>query len=218
LLSWSSGKDSAWTLHELRQRDDVEVVGLLTTVTDAHERVSMHGVRTALLEAQAKVTGLELWKVALPSPCTNEDYAAAMRRVLARAVDESVEAVAFGDLFLEDVRAYREEQMAPTGLEAWFPLWGRPTTELARAMLASGLRARLTCIDPRQVDRSLAGHAFDERLLSELPPAADPCGENGEFHTFVHAGPMFAHDVPIVLGETIERDGFVFTDLLPGGS
>lgn len=215
LLSWSSGKDSAWTLQALRAREDVELVGLLTTLTTEHDRVSMHGVRTALCEAQAAAAELELWKVVIPSPCSNEDYEAAMARVLERARAAQVDAVAFGDLFLADVRAYRERQMADTGIETWFPLWGQDTTELARAMQAGGLEARLTCVDPRQLDRSFSGRPFDAAFLAELPAGVDPCGENGEFHTFVHAGPMFRAPVPITVGETVERGGFVFTDLAP---
>jgi uncharacterized protein (TIGR00290 family) len=215
LLAWSSGKDSAWTLHALSRRADVEVAGLLTTVNAAYDRVAMHGVRRTLLEEQARAAGLPLWPVPIPSPCPNEVYEAAMAAVLRRARDEGVEAVAFGDLFLEDVRRYRERQMAGTGLELLFPLWGRPTAALAEEMLDGGLRARLTCVDPRALAPGFAGREFDRALLAELPPAVDPCGENGEFHTFAWAGPMFTRPVRVRAGEVVTRDGFVFADLLP---
>lgn len=215
LLSWSSGKDAAWTLHVLRQRGDVDVVGLLTTVNATHERVAMHAVREELLERQANAAGLPLWKVAIPYPCPNDAYERAMAAACARAVGEGITRVAFGDLFLEDVRAYREQKLANTGLAPLFPLWGRDTRDLALEMLAGGLRARLTCVDPKQIDKAFAGRAFDERLLAELPPSADPCGERGEFHTFCHAGPMFSAPIAVVGGEVVERDGFVFADLLP---
>ena len=214
LLAWSSGKDSAWSLHVLRQRDDVEVVGLLTTISDAHDRVAMHAVRRALLEAQARAAGLPLWPVRIPSPCSNEQYERAMGEVVASARAAGLRAIAFGDLFLEDVRRYRERQMAPTGLDLLFPLWGRPTEALAREMLAGGLRARITCVDPRVLPAAFAGRAFDEALLGDLPPGVDPCGENGEFHTFAWDGPMFTAPVRVRGGEVVERDGFVFADLL----
>jgi uncharacterized protein (TIGR00290 family) len=215
LLSWSSGKDSAWSLHVLRSDPRFEVVGLLTTLNESAERVSMHAVRERLLEDQAEAAGLPLQKVQLPWPCSNEDYEARMNAALAEVREQGIEVVAFGDLFLEDVRNYREERMADTGLEVHFPLWGKKTPQLAREMVAAGLRARLTCVDPRQIDRAFCGRAFDADLLDALPPSADPCGENGEFHTFAWSGPMFAHDVRITGGDTIERDGFVYTDLLP---
>jgi uncharacterized protein (TIGR00290 family) len=215
LLAWSSGKDSAWSLHVLRQRDDVDVVGLLTTISEAHDRVAMHAVRRALLEAQARAAGLPLWPVHIPSPCSNERYERAMGEVIASARAAGVRAIAFGDLFLEDVRRYRERQMASTGLELLFPLWGRPTDALAREMLAGGLRARITCVDPRALPASFAGRAFDEALLRDLPPGVDPCGENGEFHTFAWDGPMFKAPVRVRSGEVVEREGFVFADLLP---
>ncbi|HVR70474.1 MAG TPA: ATP-binding protein [Vicinamibacteria bacterium] len=214
LLAWSSGKDSAWTLHVLRQRRDVEVVGLLTTLSEAHDRVAMHAVRRALLEAQARAAGLPVTLVRIPSPCTNAEYEAAMGAALASARADGVRGVAFGDLFLEDVRRYREGQMAATGLEPVFPLWQRPTDTLAREMLAGGLRATLTCVDPRTLAPSFAGRAFDASLLGDLPPGVDPCGENGEFHTFAWDGPMFREPVPVRGGEVVERDGFVFADLL----
>ena len=215
LLAWSSGKDSAWSLHVLRQREDVEVVGLLTTLNEAYDRVAMHAVRRVLLEAQAEAAGLPLHTVSIPSPCSNEQYEAAMGEAVARARDEGVQGIAFGDLFLEDVRRYRERQMAPTGLECVFPLWQRPTALLAREMIAGGLRAHLTCVDPRALPASFAGRPFDATLLADLPPGVDPCGENGEFHSFAWDGPMFAHPVPVRGGEVVERDGFVFADLRP---
>jgi uncharacterized protein (TIGR00290 family) len=215
LLAWSSGKDSAWSLHLLRQRDDVEVVGLLTTINEVHDRVAMHAVRRVLLEAQARAASLPLWPVPIPSPCSNEQYERAMGEAIAAAVAAGVRAVAFGDLFLEDVRRYRERQMAGTGLELLFPLWGRPTAALALEMVAGGLRARITCVDPRVLPATFAGRAFDRALLDELPTGVDPCGENGEFHTFAWDGPMFEAPVPIRGGEVVERDGFVFADLLP---
>jgi uncharacterized protein (TIGR00290 family) len=214
LLAWSSGKDSAWSLHVLRQSPDVEVVGLLTTFSEAYDRVAMHAVRHALVEAQAAAADLPLTVVPIPSPCPNEVYEAAMARAMAAARERGVEAVAFGDLYLEDVRRYRETRMEGTGLRPLFPLWGRPTRALAREMIAGGLRARLTCVDPRVIPASLAGRAFDETLLADLPPGADPCGENGEFHTFAWDGPMFRRPVPVRLGEIVSRDGFVFADLL----
>jgi uncharacterized protein (TIGR00290 family) len=215
LLAWSSGKDSAWSLHALRRQEDVEVVGLLTTVNESFGRVAMHAVRRELLDAQARAAGLPLVVVPIPYPCPNEVYEAAMARAVAEARAAGVEAVAFGDLFLEDVRRYREERMAAAGLGLLFPLWGRPTRALAEEMLDGGLRARLTCVDPRQLDPSFAGRAFDRDLLAALPPAVDPCGERGEFHTFAWDGPMFDRPVGITLGDVVTRDGFVFADLLP---
>lgn len=213
LLCWSSGKDSAWTLHALRARDDVEVVGLLTTVNETHERVAMHAVRRALLAAQADAADLPLTEVPIPAECTNEQYDAAMAAALEGARAAGVEQVAFGDLFLEDIRRYREERMRGTGLEPIFPLWGEPTSDLIERMLASGLRARVTCVDPRRMPESLCGAEIDRGFLDALPESVDPCGENGEFHSFAFAGPMFREDVPIERGETVHRDGFVFTDL-----
>jgi uncharacterized protein (TIGR00290 family) len=213
LLCWSSGKDSAWTLHVLRQRGEVEVVGLLTTINTAYERVAMHAVRVALLEAQADAVGLPLWQVPIPSPCSNQEYEAAMGKAIQRALDAGITAMAFGDLFLEDVRRYREQQLAGTGLTPIFPIWGLPTDTLARDMVAAGLRARLTCVDPKQLPASFAGREFDAALLADFPPEVDPCGERGEFHTFAYAGPMFRRPVPIQTGDIVARDGFVFADL-----
>ncbi len=216
LLAWSSGKDSAWSLQVLRAAGEVEVVGLLTTINEAVDRVAMHAVRSELLRAQAAAAGLPLWPVPIPWPCSNAAYEAAMAAALDRARGEGVEAVAFGDLILEDIRRYREERMGPTGLKPLFPLWGRPTAPLAREMIAGGLRARLTCVDPRSLEAGFAGRDFDAALLAELPATVDPCGERGEFHTFAYDGPMFARPIPIRSGEVVARDGFVFADLVPG--
>ena len=213
LVSWSSGKDSAWTLHVLRTDPSVELVGLLTTVNTTHDRVAMHAVRRELLEAQARAAGLPLRIVPLPWPCPNEAYEEAMRKAMAQAEAEGVTHVAFGDLFLEDVRAYRIEKLRQTRLEPIFPIWGQPTADLARRMVDAGVEAVLTCVDPRKLDRSFAGRRFDHGLLDDLPPGVDPCGENGEFHTFVLAGPMLRGRVLVSVGEIVERDGFVFADL-----
>jgi uncharacterized protein (TIGR00290 family) len=212
LLSWSSGKDSAWSLHVLRQQR-VEVVGLLTTVNETFGRVAMHAVRETLLEKQADAAGVPLWKVPIPHRCSNDDYEKAMAGVIERARSEGITAVAFGDLFLADIRAYREKQLAGTGIEPLFPIWGLPTAALAREMVAAGVRARITCVDPKQMPRRFVGRVFDGDLLDELPETVDPCGERGEFHTFCYAGPMFREPVDVALGETTERDGFVFADL-----
>jgi uncharacterized protein (TIGR00290 family) len=214
LLAWSSGKDSAFALHVLRERG-VEVTGLLTTISDASDRVAMHDVRSDLLRAQADAVGLPLVEVRIPSPCPNEAYEAAMVEALAAARARGTTAVAFGDLFLQDVRRYREERMAGTGLRALFPLWGWPTDELSQEMLAAGQKAVLTCVDPRLLPRELAGRAFDASLLRSLPPGVDPCGENGEFHSFAWDGPAFRQPVPVRVGEIAERDGFVYADVLP---
>jgi uncharacterized protein (TIGR00290 family) len=215
LLSWSSGKDSAWALHVLRAGREVDVVGLLCTLAAGHERVTMHGVRRALLEAQAAAVELPLWAVELPSPCPNAAYEQAMRTTLARAAGAGIEAIAFGDLFLEDIRQYREDRLAGTGIRPLFPLWGIPTGTLARDMLAAGVRAHLTCLDPARLPPSWAGRPWDESFLAELPAGVDPCGERGEFHTFVSAGPIFRTPVAVRGGAVTARDGFVFADLLP---
>jgi uncharacterized protein (TIGR00290 family) len=214
LLSWSSGKDSAWALELLRRDPSIEVCALLTTLNQQFDRVAMHGTRRAVLEAQAREAGLPLWVVPLPWPCTNDEYEQRMAEACRRAVSEGITAVAFGDLFLHDVRAYREKQLTGTGLEPLFPLWQIPTDELARQMIASGLRARLACVDARQISAEFAGREFDLNLLADLPQAADPCGERGEFHTCVYAGPMFSAPLAIETGEVVDRDGFVYTDLL----
>ena len=213
LLAWSSGKDSAWALHTLRQEAGIEIVGLLTTLTADYQRVAMHAVRERILDAQAAAAGAPVHKVFLPSPCSNEAYAALMGDALARHAGTGLAAVAFGDLFLEEIRAYREAQLARAGLAAMFPLWGRDTGALAREMIAGGLRAIVTCVDPRQLDAAFAGRAFDDRFLADLPPGVDPCGERGEFHTCVTAGPMFTRPIPVSPGEVVRRDGFVFADL-----
>ena len=214
LMAWSSGKDSAWALHRLRA--ETEVVALLTTFNRAFDRVAMHGVRRELVEAQADAVGLPLIDVPLPWPCANEDYEAAMAAALARAKAEyAVTHVAFGDLFLEDVRRYRESRMQGTGLEPLFPLWRLPTESLARDMVREGLQARITCVDPRRLDPAFAGRAFGHDFLDELPEDVDPCGEHGEFHSFVHAGPMFSGPIPVKPGPVVTRDGFVFADLVP---
>jgi uncharacterized protein (TIGR00290 family) len=215
LLAWSSGKDSAWTLHTLRSGGDVAVVALLTTLREDADRVSMHAVRRTLLEAQARAAGVPLWTIPLPHPCPNAVYEARMAEAMARATAEGITRVAFGDLFLEDVRAYRLRTLAGTGLTPLFPLWGRPTDALARDMLAGGLEATITCLDPSKLDPRWVGHRFDGPFLDQLPAGVDPCGENGEFHTFCHGGPMFAAPIPVVRGEILERDGFWFADLTP---
>jgi len=217
ILSWSSGKDSAWCLHVLRQERQVEVVALVTTFNEAADRVAMHAVRRQLVDAQAAAAGLPLWQVNLPWPCSNDEYELRLQRIIARAKEEGITHFAFGDLFLEDIRAYRERQLAGSGITPLFPLWGPPsaTPQLADAMLAGGLRAVITCVDPKQLDGCFVGRDFNTQLLGDLPAGVDPCGERGEFHTFCHAGPMFANDLPIRLGERIERDGFHFADVLP---
>ena len=214
LVSWSSGKDSAWLVHVLRSNPNVELAALLTTVNESAKRVAMHAVREELLEAQAEALGLPLWKVPIPSPCPNEIYEQAMGRAVARAVGEGFTHVAFGDLFLEDVRRYREERLAHTGLTPLFPLFNADTTALAREMIAAGLGARLTCVNPKVLDRSFAGREFDADLLRDLPASVDPCGERGEFHSFAYRGPMFSRPIPIESGIIVERDGFVFADLI----
>jgi uncharacterized protein (TIGR00290 family) len=215
LVAWSSGKDSAWALHEVRRASEVEVASLLTTVTAEFRRVSMHAVRETLLDRQAEALGLQCHKVRIPWPCPNERYEREVDRALAEARAGGVSRVVFGDLFLADVRAYREAKMAGSGIEPLFPLWGRDTTQLARDMLAGGIQATLTCVDPLRLDRSFAGRVFNEALLAALPAGVDPCGENGEFHTFVSAGPMFRVPLEVVAGEVVEREGFVFADVLP---
>jgi uncharacterized protein (TIGR00290 family) len=215
LLAWSSGKDSAFALHVLRRSEDAEVVGLLTTINEAFDRVAMHAVRHSLLRAQAEAVGLPLLPVRIPWPCPNEAYERAMAEALAEARGQGITAVAFGDLFLADVRRYREERMAGTGLRPLFPLWERETRALAEEMIASGQKAVLTCVDPRVLPVSFAGRAFDEALLRDLPTGVDPCGEKGEFHTFVAAGPMLKRRIPIRVGDVVEREGFAFADLLP---
>jgi uncharacterized protein (TIGR00290 family) len=213
LISWSSGKDSAWTLHKMRQSGEYEIAGLLTTMNAAFDRVAMHGTRRALVEAQAEAAGLPLRTIPLPWPCSNEQYESAMRAACAEAVADGIEAIAFGDLFLEDVRRYREEKLAGTGLTPVFPLWGLPTRALAREMIAGGLRARIVCVDPRKLPREFAGRDLDESALEAMPADIDPCAERGEFHTVAYAGPMFRYEIRVENGEVVERDGFVFADV-----
>jgi uncharacterized protein (TIGR00290 family) len=213
LISWSSGKDSAWTLHVLRQSGEYEIAGLLTTMNAEFDRVAMHGTRRELVEAQAEAAGLPLVTVPLPWPCSNERYEAAIREACVRAVADGVDVMAFGDLFLEDVRKYREDKLAGSGLTPVFPLWGRPTRELVQEMLAGGVKARIVCVDPKKLPKEFAGRDLDESLLNSMPEDVDPCAENGEFHTVAYAGPMFRREIPVESGEVVERDGFVFADL-----
>jgi uncharacterized protein (TIGR00290 family) len=218
LVSWSSGKDSAWTLYRLQQDPEVEIGALLTTFNAAAERVAMHAVRADLVRAQAAAVGVPLWEVPLPSPCSNAEYEARMAAAVERARGEGFTHVAFGDLFLEDVRRYREERLAGTGLTPVFPVWGVETASLARDMIDAGVRAILTCVDPRHLDAGFAGRDYDRTLLADLPAGVDPCGERGEFHTFVWDGPMFRSPLPVRRGVSVERDGFVFADLLAAGA
>lgn len=214
-LSWSSGKDSAWALQVALECGEFEVVALLTTVNATHGRVAMHAVRESLLDAQAEAVGLPLVKVSIPSPCPNAIYEAAMRKAMEQARAAGVTHAVFGDLFLEDIRAYRQKNLAACGMTPVFPLWKLDTRKLAQEMMAAGLGAYLTCIDPKKLAPSFAGRLFDARLLADLPAGVDPCGENGEFHTFAFSGPMFRLPIPVEVGEIMERDGFVFADLLP---
>jgi uncharacterized protein (TIGR00290 family) len=215
LLAWSSGKDSAWSLQLLRLDPRVRVVGLLTTVNPGPDRVAVHAVRRVLLEAQAEAAELPLWRVEIPSPCPNDVYEAAMGAAFAKARQQGIRGVAFGDLFLEDIRRYRERQMEASGLRPLFPLWGLPTRPLAEEMIDGGLQARLTCVNSRLLPGAFAGRAFDRGLLQDLPPDVDPCGERGEFHTFAWDGPMFRRPITIEAGEVVSRDGFVYADLRP---
>ena len=213
-MSWSSGKDSAYALAVASKRTDLEIVALLTTVTDTYGRVSMHGVREELLHAQARATGLPLVQVRIPAPCSNAEYEERIGAALAGALAGGVDTMVFGDLYLADIRAYREKQLAKVGMRAEFPLWKMDTRALAREMIEAGVRAVLTCVDPKQIPKELAGRDFDESLLADLPATADPCGENGEFHTFAHAGPALREPVALRRGDVVERDGFVFADLM----
>ncbi len=213
-MSWSSGKDSTYALHALRDDPDVDVTGLLVTVNAVADRVAMHAVRRSLVEAQANRLGLPLHVVELPAPCSDEVYESRMAATVDSARREGVEAMAFGDLFLDDVRAYREQALAGTGVQPLFPIWGRPTDKLAGEMIAGGVRAVLTCVDPTKLPVSFAGRDFDDRLLSDLPPDVDPCGERGEFHTFVWDGPGFTKPIDVQRGENVARDGFVFCDVM----
>lgn len=218
LLSWSGGKDAAWTLHALRQRDDVEVVGLLTTLTEGYDRIAMQGIRRELLHAQAAAAGLPVIEAWMPQRSSNEVYESVFAKALgeAQARWPGLRDIAFGDLFLEDIRAYRDALCARHGWRPHYPLFGADTAMLARTMIAGGLRAWLTCVDTQQLDAAFSGRAFDVALLDELPPACDPCGERGEFHTLVVEGPMFAAPLRVMRGETVLRDGrFAYTDFLP---
>jgi uncharacterized protein (TIGR00290 family) len=212
-MAWSTGKDSAWAL-DVARRQGLEIVALLTTLNSQFKRVAMHGVREELLDAQARALGLPLVKVPLPWPCPNEAYEQAMSAALEKAKGDGITHMIFGDLFLEDIRKYREEKLRPTGIEPVFPLWGLETGELARQMTAAGLRAYLACVDPKQIPARFAGRVFDAQLLSELPPGVDPCGENGEFHTFAFEGPMFRESIEVEPGKIVEREGFVYADLM----
>lgn len=214
-LSWSSGKDSAWALHLLRQNAGVEVAALITTFNAAANRVAMHAVRRELVEAQARRTGLPIHGIDLPWPCSNAEYEALMSGACERAARDGITAIAFGDLFLEDIRAYRERQLEPTGLKPLFPVWGIPTRALAWEMIRAGVKAKVTCVDPAKLDRSFAGRDFDASFLRDLPEPVDPCGENGEFHTFVYDSPVFSEPLRVETGEIVERDGFVFADVVP---
>jgi uncharacterized protein (TIGR00290 family) len=215
LLSWSSGKDSAWTLHLLRRQPDFQVAALVTTFNSAFNRVAMHAVRRALVEIQAGRMGIPLWAVELPWPCSNLEYEERMRAVCQRATADGISAVAFGDLFLQDIRDYRVRQLQGTGLEPLFPVWQIPTDQLSRDMIAAGVKAKLTCVDPAKLEKSFACRDYDQQLLEALPPGIDPCGENGEFHTFVYDAPVFSAPIGVQTGEVVERDGFVFADVLP---
>jgi uncharacterized protein (TIGR00290 family) len=215
VMAWSSGKDSAVALWRLQRDTGVEVVGLLTTLTAGYDRISMHGVRQALLEAQAEALGLKVYPVWIPPNANNEVYEERMSQAVETLLGDGVTAVGFGDLFLEDVRAYRERMLAGTGLRPVFPIWGEDTREFSRWLVENGFQATLTCIDPRVLPPDFAGRAYDEALLDELPEGVDPCGENGEFHTFVHDAPNFRHEIAVTVGETVEREGFWFADLTP---
>jgi uncharacterized protein (TIGR00290 family) len=217
-VSWSSGKDSAYALHEARRLGLAEIAGVLTTINEVYDRVAMHGVRAALLDRQIAALGLPAIKVPIPSPCPNEIYETRMAEACERIKAQGIRHIVFGDLYLEDIRAYRIEKLSAAGMEPIFPLWKRETASLAREMIASGLSARIACLDPSKLDRSFAGRRFDMDFLRDLPNGIDPCGENGEFHTAVTAGPMFAREIPVRIGETVERDGFVFTDMIPAPS
>jgi len=216
LIAWSSGKDSAWALHEARRQAEFDIVGALTTVTDSFARVSMHGVREELLRAQLDAAGLPAAVVRIPYPCPNEIYEREMAAAIQDAKARGVTHIIFGDLYLEDVRAYREKNLAGTGITPVFPLWGLPTGQLARDMIEAGVEANLAVVDLKKLPAAFAGRRFDVALIGALPAGSDPCGENGEFHTFVSAGPMLAYKIPVRVGETVERDGFAFADLVLG--
>jgi len=214
LMSWSSGKDSAWALYKLQQDPQIHLKGLFCTINKEFERVAMHGVRIELLKLQAKQIGLPLEILELPYPCSNEDYEHIMGAFIHRIQKNEIECIAFGDLFLEDIRAYREEKLKDTGIQPIFPLWGIPTASLSREMIDGGLKTIITCVDPKQAPVDLAGKNYDHAFLDSLPDSVDPCGENGEFHSFVYDGPMYNHQIKITVGDTVERDGFVFADIM----
>jgi uncharacterized protein (TIGR00290 family) len=218
LISWSSGKDSAFALREVMCAGEFEVVGALTTVTETFGRVSIHGVRQEILQAQCEAAGLPQRIVPIPYPCPNEIYEARMGEAIARAVADGITQMIFGDLYLADIRAYREQKLAGTGITPVFPLWGRPTPELAQAMIASGLEAHIATVDLKKLRSEFAGRKFDASLLADLPAGVDPCGENGEFHTCVVAGPMFSRRIAVTSGERVERDGYAYCDLIFRGS
>jgi uncharacterized protein (TIGR00290 family) len=216
LLSWSSGKDSAWALHILRQQQDIEVVGLFCTFNEKFKRGAMHAVRNELICQQAEKAGLPLQLIPIPSPCSDSEYKTIMGSFIKQVKSQKIDCIAFGDLYLEGIRSYRETSLAETGIIPIFPLWGIPTDELSKDMVKGGLRARITCIDPKHLPEEFAGHEYDSIFLEQIPNNIDPCGENGEFHSFAYDGPMFKSKVNICVGETVTRDGYVFTDLLPG--
>lgn len=219
LLSWSSGKDAAWTLWQLQQDSEVDIIGLLTTMNGEFDRVAMHSTRRTLLAAQAEAAGLPLFTANLPWPCSDSKYRSVMHRTVKKLVrQQKITHIAFGDLFLEDVREYRETLFASTPVELLFPLWGKDTKTLAAEMIENGLQAQLTCLNPNQLDKRFAGRQFDHNFLNELPESVDACGERGEFHTFAYAGPMFSAPLAVQSGETVDRDGFVFSDLKLFGS
>jgi len=214
-LSWSSGKDSAWTLHSLQQDPDYDVVALVTTVNEKYKRVAMHGVREQILQQQADAAGLPLHTLNIPSPCSNTEYETVMKKFLTIMQANNIKHMAFGDLYLEDIRQYREKQLEGTGITPVFPLWQKPTLQLAKEMIDAGLEATITCIDPRKLSADFAGRRFDHDFINSLPDDVDPCGENGEFHSCVHNGPMFQHPISLTSGDVVERDNFIFADLIP---
>jgi len=216
LLSWSSGKDSAWTLHVLQQQEDLEVVGLFCTYNEKFERGAMHAVRNELIRLQAESAGLPLQLIPIPDPCSDSEYNKIMTDFIEQVKSQEIDCIAFGDLYLEWIRKFREDNLAESGIEALFPLWGIPTKELSKEMVDSGLRAKLTCIDPKHLSKDFAGHDYDNDFLEQIPDTVDPCGENGEFHSFAYDGPMFKNRLNIFVGDVVERDGFVFTDVMPG--
>lgn len=213
LLSWSSGKDSAWALYQLKKMPDIDLVGLFSTYNQKFERIAMHSTRLDLVKMQASEAGLPIELIPLPFPCSNEDYEKIMGDFIKSVIERGITHIAFGDLFLEDIRQYRIDKLEGTGITPIFPIWGIPTNELSRTMIASGLRSQVTCIDPKQIPEEFAGQEYNSDFIESLPDSVDPCGENGEFHSFAFAGPMFKNHIPITVGETVKRDGFIFTDV-----